>query len=329
MYKIEDFLKDDKFVDWVKGNDKSTEGKWLDLMKDHEIGQIISEAIFVIQSLRYKRDLVSNEHMTEDLLESILKTRNERKVPRDSNFNLNTSVLVIKQYWVAATIILLFGSYLMVQKWREPTATVAAQQEFVSKYVPKGEKLNLTLTDGTEIKINSGGLIRFPKTFKGHERRIYLEGEAFLKVSHDDKKAFVVETGSLDVKVLGTSFNIQNDLKNSNVEVALVDGKVVVTQPNGNSILLNPYERVNFSGDKISKDKFDPKEVLAWVEGVLLFKNASSDEVVLLLEDWYDIEFVLSDREKLLTVCITADTIMKLLRRPWTELALLQGLIII
>lgn len=99
-------------------------------------------------------------------------------------------------------------------------------EEYHTVIVPRGGEYNLTLADGTNVWLNSDSKLKFPLHFVGNQRAVYLEGEAFFEVTSDSLKPFVVKTAEVNVKVLGTSFNVMNYTDEAKVEVALLKGKV-------------------------------------------------------------------------------------------------------
>ena len=90
------------------------------------------------------------------------------------------------------------------------------------------DRSSLTFSDGTKIWVNSGSKVIYPVSFEKKKREIYVEGEVYLDVTHDTSWPFVVRTQQVDVKVLGTSFNVSAYKDDSNMQVTLVEGKVEV-----------------------------------------------------------------------------------------------------
>ena len=103
--------------------------------------------------------------------------------------------------------------------------------------VPRGGEYNLKLADGTNVWVFAESEIRFPTRFKGNKREVYLEGEAYFDVTHDEQHPFIVHTEQLNVKVLGTGFNVMAYKGDARTEVTLVHGKVDVKSKNISEIL--------------------------------------------------------------------------------------------
>ncbi len=290
----EDFLGDESFVKWVKKIDNSTEKYWLSWLEENVDKAIhMNQAIALIKSIDYSRSNPLDDESVDRLLESIL---NNETAKQRNEFRVD-----FKSYWIAATFLLLMSSiagYLLIRDDHQASVEVSATGT-VEKSIPPGQKYNLILSDGTEVKINSGSRIRFPKVFVKNQRTIFLEGEAFFKIVKDERRPFIVETADLTIRVLGTSFNVKNDERTGITEVALVGGRLKVNNQKGSSIQLVPNELVRFGNSKIETRRFDPARVLAWVEGKIIFDNSSSDEVIDLLERWFGVKFELKNRDEL------------------------------
>jgi transmembrane sensor len=150
-----------------------------------------------------------------------------------------------------------------------------------------GQTVNFTLADGTKIWLNAGSKLTYPETFRGEKREIKLEGEAFLDVTHDPAKAFIVHTGQVSTQVLGTSFNIKAYVNERFIKVDVLSGKVGVVTPAGKAksvtTFLTPAEGVVFNKDglSITKNKqVDVNALSSWKGGELVFKNIALPEVL-------------------------------------------------
>src|SRR5690606_37889089 len=90
----------------------------------------------------------------------------------------------------------------------------------------------LFLADGTKVWLNAASRISYGKNFgNGALRDVYLDGEAFFDVAHDPDKPFIVHTSSIQIKVLGTSFNVRSYAEDNTIETTLVQGKVRIEHP--------------------------------------------------------------------------------------------------
>jgi len=168
-------------------------------------------------------------------------------------------------------------------------------KEFVynTMRVPVGGFYQLALADGSKVWLNSMTELRFPVTFTGKQRRVYLKGEAYFEVTHDAEHPFVVETqDGLEVKVYGTEFNV-NTYQEDFVQAVLVRGKVGVR---GNiskkEVMLAPNQMAvceKETGD-VWVEGVDPYKYVAWKDGEFVFERETIEEIMVRLSRWYDVK---------------------------------------
>ena len=175
--------------------------------------------------------------------------------------------------------------------------TTADQQVSYTIYAPLGARVSFNLPDGTVGMLNSGSHLSYSLPFNNN-RKVSLEGEAWLKVSHDENHLFEISASNSTVKVLGTSFNISAYSSENYVEIVLQQGKVeFLDNKYDKSITMLPSERLVFQDEKISKSVTDPEKYRAWTEGKLVFKSDPMPEVCRRLERWYNVKVELADKE--------------------------------
>lgn len=197
---------------------------------------------------------------------------------------------------------------------------------------PNGSKTTITLPDGSKVWLNAGSSLSYNKDFGGEIREVELSGEAFFEVvslplppsggGGTDKVPFIIHTRHIDVRVLGTSFNVKSYPNDKQTETTLVHGKVEVLILNNpeKKIVLRPNEKliVNnndttasptgkpvaagsasyFSVGKVNYNKADSLLVeTAWVQNKLVFDNESLPEIAQKLERWYNVEIKFSDEK--------------------------------
>ena len=160
--------------------------------------------------------------------------------------------------------------------------------------VPKGKRAMLTLSDGTHLWINSGSRVIFPGKFAEGHREIYVEGEVYMDVFHNESSPFTVQTGNFRVKVLGTSFNISAYRGENQASVVLVNGKVNISDDNGNEVQMAPGQIVQLNpGGMGAPEKVDVEPYVSWVRNTLVCRNESLENVFRKLNFAYNREFVL------------------------------------
>lgn len=174
------------------------------------------------------------------------------------------------------------------------TASAAEATALNSLRVPIGKDYRVTLSDGTEVWLNSATTLQFPFRFTGKAREITITGEAYLKVAPHAAQPFLVHTAHGTVRVLGTAFNI-NAYYAGTVKVALVEGAVRFTAGGGN-VTIEPGKQAVYQVDKgIRLQPYDADEVLAWRQGKYYFSDASLDEIMSVLPRWYGITVVIDN----------------------------------
>ncbi|MFD2828231.1 FecR family protein [Leeuwenhoekiella polynyae] len=165
-------------------------------------------------------------------------------------------------------------------------------------YIPFGEKFKIILSDGTTVHLNSGSKLRFPQRFVSSlaERKVFLEGEGFFEVTKNAKKPFIVNAKDIDVKVLGTKFNVSSYDTNESVTATLVEGAVSVyrnSTPEEELRLTPSYQAsYNKKDGKLDKAVVDTDIYTAWMQGKLIINNLKFSEILIKLERMYDVKFI-------------------------------------
>ena len=146
---------------------------------------------------------------------------------------------------------------------------------FTEINVPKGQRVNMTLTDGTSVWLSPRSKIRIPNEFQGNNRTVELDGEGYFSVAKDPKRPFIVKTQQFNVEVLGTEFNVFAYTEIPRFETNLVEGSVLVyNKDNRNEMIrLKPNEKVSVINDVMVKSSsdFDNKDYLE--SGIFSFRG--------------------------------------------------------
>lgn len=158
--------------------------------------------------------------------------------------------------------------------------------------VPRGGEYKVTLDDGTRIWLNSESYIRFPVVFQGGERRIWVSGEVFLEVTKDAERPFIVNTEKLDIKVLGTRFNVRAYPDEKCIQTTLVEGSVQVDNLRGKVAVLLPSEQLVYDALDGNHEvrEVDTELYVSWKDGVYVFVSQRLEDIMSLISKWYDVD---------------------------------------
>ncbi len=165
------------------------------------------------------------------------------------------------------------------------------QNKLIEITVAYGDTRHLFLPDSSEIWINSGSNIKYPKSFTDNQRLVYLEGEAYFSVKKDQAKPFIVKTEQLSVKVLGTKFNVKAYSDDENITTTLTTGKVEISTQSQEKQILKPNEQLtyNIKTSVMNIENISAAETDAWLTGQILFINSSFQDIKQTLERRFNI----------------------------------------
>jgi transmembrane sensor len=193
------------------------------------------------------------------------------------------------KYIAAASILFLVGLEFLFK----PDVVNEKQLTFQTSDVPKSIKLS----DGSKIYLAANSLFQYPEKFEGEERKVsLLKGNAFFEVAKDKKHPFIITSGEIKTRVLGTSFHIQ--MSKAKCEVIVVTGKVNVSSK-GQSVDLLPFEEALFSGEKLTKLPVDKSVVMNWYTTDITLNEATLQQVISVLQYKYGVTFECENKQVL------------------------------
>ena len=174
---------------------------------------------------------------------------------------------------------------------------------WVEVSVPFGKKETVTLSDGTVLHLNSGSRLTYPSVFSGDSRIVFMDGEAYLDVAKDPEHPFIIKSQSIDIKVLGTSFNFKNFAQERTAELLLMEGSVEasVSIPNDTrTVRLRPGDKMQYNRENGNLDiaRFNPKGYKAFYEdNSLHFFDMEMADIAQELSRRFNCEIVVLDEE--------------------------------
>jgi len=298
----QDFLTNQKFVKWVNHPDRESDAYWKAWMAAHpEHLPSLKLARELLMRIRYK-DIEPRAGAKQRILHNILQSTQATKpasveaiVPKENRVKPRVAIWdKIDQFQRIAAILLVSFSlaWLAIPPKGSKTSELMAELiPNIERTTSAGEKLQITVPDGTRVWLNSVSTLEFPERFDSLERWVRLSGEGFFDVGKDSLRPFNVITDGMITTALGTSFNI-NDKSSEGIKVSLLTGKVKIkATESSEDVFLDPGQELKYDKDleRISISSFNSEDVVAWKEGKIVFKDAKLVEVVDILEDWYGI----------------------------------------
>lgn len=169
--------------------------------------------------------------------------------------------------------------------------------------VPIGKRSSITFADGSKLWVNSGSKVIYPTKFADNKREIFVEGEIYLDVIHDDNKPFIVKTKTMEVRDMGTQFNVTAYENGTSTDVVLVEGEVEVNIKGRKKSTLVPSQlfRYDYSNDKTYIQRVNTEDYVAWKDGYYSFKHQKMDVVLGKLCKYYGIKIDWDDKVSQLT----------------------------
>lgn len=314
-YSVEDFILDPEFRAWILDNSKEGKAYWENFLKEHpeKIADIMLARKFLIHLSKKKSGLASSAK--EEIWTAIAgKIESESQSEREPKVISLDSWAAIQQHnqeaakkkrtaWrrKAAAVLALVGTlgYFLAKTLtatQEQAAPMLAETEVLQ--APLGVKSTITLEDGSVVFLNSGSKISYTKGFTDSLRLLTLEGEAYFEVAHDPSRPFIVKTGSVSTRALGTEFNVFS-FPGEDVSISLVKGEVLVSREDADlAQRLAPGEGIltSLESGKWEKTEFDAERALAWMNKTLIFDQTHFGAASKKLEAWFGVEVLFENK---------------------------------
>ena len=167
--------------------------------------------------------------------------------------------------------------------------------------VPLRGEYRLVLGDGTKVWLNSASSLNYPVQFAEKERCVELDGEAYFEVTPDPERPFIVKSGDVQTRVLGTSFNIQAYRNEKSVYTTLLTGSIrVAVADGGDAVVLTPGREAIWEkgSGAIQVEAVNAEDAIAWRYGNFIFEEEDIEVVMRMLSRWYEVEFVFDGGRK-------------------------------
>lgn len=252
-----------------------------------------------------------NNYQEEDTLEdnkkfTTLFDRIQKEIDKRESLKQKHKALSLPLFtkWLTRVAAILLIPVLALSIWyyissQSTNQTQEIAQSWVEINAPDGARVEFSLPDGSQGWLNSGSKLKYPAVFS-ENRKVELNGEAWFDIKHLDNLGFVVSVPEMDVKVLGTQFNVTAYLEDASTDVILEEGTVEINGTVGvfNQIL-SPNEKVSFNhkSRSIRLSEVNASRFSAWKDGYLIIDNESLGDVVGRIERWYNVDIDIQDEE--------------------------------
>lgn len=156
------------------------------------------------------------------------------------------------------------------------------------------------LPDGSTVILSQGSKLNYPSTFDGMEtREVYLDGQAFFDIRHNKSRPFIVHTGNLQTRVLGTAFNIKAFPGEDDITVTVKRGRVSVNDQNKVLGIITPNQQITYARSKVKSvlQTVKNESYLTWKQEDLLIDNLTISEAAKLIEDRYNVKIIINNPE--------------------------------
>ena len=169
---------------------------------------------------------------------------------------------------------------------KDSLAGQSAEVKYNTLIVPRGGEFSLELADGTRVWLNAESRLRYPVAFTGKERKVEMEGEVYFEVAKNKEKPFIVTVNGVDIRVLGTSFNVS--AYQEEVVTTLVEGKVQLKKGN-EQVILSPNQQAIWSDDEFRVKQVDARNYVLWKEGIFYFEDVDLETILDDMARWYNV----------------------------------------
>jgi transmembrane sensor len=253
---------------------------------------------------------LNNPETEEGIRKRMFGNLNKQLFDKQPDKVQTTPVFKMQRFvkWVGSVAAVLALAYF-AWSWHDqstPVKALAIEKRLVK--VPACGIIHITLPDGSKVFLNAGSIFKYPKSFKGKDRIVELvEGRAFFDIKHQSNHPFIVKTKTLNITVLGTSFDVRSYKKEGITRVSVVTGKVgVKNNGNGQVVMLLPKQQVVLSNLTLQqvKEPIRETEVNAWYKNNFDFDQESLGDVFKVLEKEYNTKIIV-DNQDLLSEKIT------------------------
>lgn len=325
-YMLDEFILNESFQRYVLRGVAGDTSYWETYLKENPASaNEISRAKEIITFIATRKKLPKHSAISQEVfkrLQQQIALEQAKNVKPAKQFSM-------RYYWYAASVAVLIGTAILLNVML-PKGQPKETAQFLEVIVPKGQRSQMVLPDGTRVWLNSGTVFKYPTNFLTNGRKVYVTGEAFFSVKHNQGKPFMVYMrDNLAIKVLGTEFNVKCYPDEKTIEATLVKGSIHLSrlgkkQEVLREINLKPNEKAVYSSETRAIDvsvvvkeqtsetsnseiattneakkseSSDLELITSWKDDALVFKDEPFEDIAIRMERWYGIEIKIVDED--------------------------------
>jgi transmembrane sensor len=275
-----------KFANYFQG--KLSRAERTELLKSIEEDEVLKNEFLNMQNVHAIMSLSSEEEDSEEGIISyhnFLKKRNRIK-------NRGLAMRFLKCAAIIAVVISM--SLFVALNVSKPLGQAITENTL---FVPAGQRAVIKLQDGTEVWLNAQTTLIYPSQFVGSERRVYISGEGFFTVAKNEKMPFIVSTDQADIKVLGTTFNVNSYPDTDFTQTSLLEGSVEICRLGDEkaTITLKPNQQAILKDNEVRVDEIPFHNHFLWKEGIYCFNNEPISAILKKLEVYFNVKIIVEN----------------------------------
>jgi len=281
---------------WFKESARTSEGKsllfnlWEDLADDDS--DDTTNFDLLLGKIHHEINLSESRTLLQKADQELIKYKR-----RENFIRILTRVAAILMLPVLG-----FGLYMTSRYQSAKEGQIAVNQAYNEVFSSVDAITKVTLPDGSNVWLNHSSSLRYPAIFQGDSRNVELSGEGYFEVFHNPDKPFIVTAGAIDIKALGTTFNVMAYPDEDKIETSLINGCVELkrTGLNGRSsavLKMEPTDLAVFqkNNNKFFMGTFDDESYFSWKEGKLIFNKEPIGVVAKKLSRWFNVDIQIKD----------------------------------
>lgn len=311
-------------LEWFEGSARTPEGKallfkiWEELPVEERNLQINFD--FILDKIHHKVNLGQSKKLLEEADQNLIKYKRRKHF-----INILTRAAAILMFPVLS-----YGLYMSFKYQSVRDSQISGNQAYNEVFSSVDAITKVTLPDGSNVWLNHNSSLKYPATFQSNTRLVELNGEGYFEVVHNSNKPFIVKAGEIQIKAVGTTFNVMAYPDEDRIETSLINGKVELqrSETNGKIIFLlamKPTDLAIFQkkNNEIKTRTIDDDRNFSWKEGKLVFNAEHMGNVVIKLNRWFNADIQIKDPE-LLELTYTATFVHETLPQVLELMALVS-----